>query len=285
MACMFFPAGCPAIHFPEYLNMKYLLNGIMTIVIGMSSSVAHDSWVETNVNFVRTKDVVYVMLKLGNHGNDHRDFKLAGKVDPAGSTLMVISASGRSYDLLPGLIDEGYTPKEGYLSARFVTGEPGLHMVVHTSDHVVSYAPKRSVKSAKTFFVSTPSLDNPPADNPGFDKALGHALELTPLQNPVTPMGPGQRISFRLDFRGKPLSDARVSFIPRGTTLSADFDAKYEKVTSSDGVATFEPTEGNVYLVVAHHEDPNAAGDGYTSTKYSATIALMVPEICPCCGE
>src|SRR6185436_2774462 len=43
---------------------------------------AHDTWVQTNTNVVRTGDAVHVDLMLGNHGNDHRDFKLASKLAP-----------------------------------------------------------------------------------------------------------------------------------------------------------------------------------------------------------
>ena len=265
--------------------MKNTLFAILILISAFRSVSAHDTWVEVNTNLIRTSDVIHVMLKLGNHGNDHRDFKLAGKLDTVGATLFVNTPTGKSYDLLPNLFDEGYAPKEGYWSTRFVTGEPGLHLISHSSDKVVSYAPKRSIKSAKAFFVVTPSLDNPPPDNPGFDKVLGHPLELTPLQNPVTPMGPGQQISFRLDFQGKPMPAARVSFIPRGVKLCEKFDPEYEQMTNAEGVVSFEPHDGNVFLVVAHHEDPKAAGEGYTSTKYSAAITLFVPEICPCCGQ
>lgn len=51
-----------------------------------------------------------------------------------------------------------------------------------------------------------------------------------------------------------------------------------------NGRASFTPTEGNYYLVVAHHKEPEA-GKGYDSTKYSATLTVLVPQICPCCGE
>ncbi len=265
--------------------MREFVSALTACLFCVVPASAHDTWVETNTNFVRTGDVVHVALKLGNHGNDHRDFKLAGKTELDGTTLTLISSSGRSYDLLPELTDEGYTPKEGYWSTRFVTGETGLHMITHSSDRVVSYAPKRSVKSAKAFFVVTPSLDSPPRDNPGYDRVFGHALELIPVHNPVTPMGPGQRISFRLEFHGKPMAGGRVSFVPRGVTLTEDFDETYETLTDATGVVSFEPTDGNVYLVVAHHEDSSAAGEGYESTKYSATIALFVPQICPCCGQ
>jgi uncharacterized GH25 family protein len=111
---------------------------------------AHDSWVQTNSNVVRVGDNVHIDLMLGNHGNDHRDFKLAGKVDLASSTLVVLAPDGKRYDLKPRLEDTGYAPREGYWTARFAGARPGLYLVAHTSDRVVSYAPVRSVKSAKT---------------------------------------------------------------------------------------------------------------------------------------
>jgi uncharacterized GH25 family protein len=157
--------------------------------------------------------------------------------------------------------------------------------VVQTSDAVVSYAPTRSIKTGKTFVVATKSLDKVPEDNPGFDRAIGKGLELVPQTNPVTPMGPGTPLKVRLLMDGKPMTNARVSFIPRGATLSEGFDERYERNTDAAGDAMFEPKEANYYLVVAHHESPDEKGEGYTSTKYSATLAVYVPAICPCCGE
>jgi hypothetical protein len=49
--------------------------------------------------------------------------------------------------------------------------------------------------------------------------------------------------------------------------------------------ASFTPKEGNYYLVVAHREEPKEAGKDYQSTKYSATLTVLVPQVCPCCGE
>ena len=80
-------------------------------------------------------------------------------------------------------------------------------------------------------------------------------------------------------------TSATVSFIPRGQTLKEGFDDRFERKTDETGTATFEPNDANYHLIVAHHADDKAAGEGYTSTKYSATISLFVPAICPCCGE
>jgi uncharacterized GH25 family protein len=98
-------------------------------------------------------------------------------------------------------------------------------------------------------------------------------------------MGPGTPIAVRLLHQGKPLADARVSFIPRGETLSESFDKLYERRTDDKGEASFIPTTGNYYLVVAHHDEPQESGPGYERTKYSATLTVFVPQICSCCAE
>ncbi len=260
--------------------------GLLMAIIclgGIVTASAHDTWVETNTNVVRGGDAIHVDLKLGNHGNDHRDFKLAGKPDIEASTLEIIAPDGKSFDLKSRLADNGYAPAEGFFSARFVPTAPGLYTVAHTSDKVVSYAPLRSIKSAKACFVVSPSLDNVSAENPGFERPLGHVLELVPTSNPVTPMGPGRKISVQVMYHGQPLPGARVSYIPRGSELREEFDDRYERTTDAEGRASFAPPEGNVYLVVVHHTDPTAAGEGYKGTKYSATLTVFVPQICPCC--
>lgn len=262
--------------------IRYCLPALLALA---TPALAHDTWVETNTNVIRTGDGVHIDLKLGNHGNDHRDFKLAGKPGLEDSTLHVLAPDGRSYDLKSRLVDTGYAPNEGYWTTKFVAVKPGLYIVVHTLDRVVNYAPTRSIKSAKTLFVVSPSLDRVSEQNPGFDKVLGHPLELVPVSNPVTPMGPGQPITVQVLYKGQPLPDATVSFIPRGHALKEGFDPDYERKTDADGQAGFTPTTGNVYLVVVHHQEPDESGENYENTKYSATLTVYVPEICPCCGE
>jgi uncharacterized GH25 family protein len=252
------------------------------------ASVAHDAWIQTNTNLIREGDLVHVDLMLGNHGNEHRDFKIAGKLGLEGSTLEVIDPDGKHYDLKGKLVDTGYTPQEGFWTTRFEPTKTGLYILSHQSDRIMNYAPERSIKGAKAFFVTTKSLDKPGMENPGFEKPIGHDLELVPLVNPVTPMGPGSPIRVRLLYKGKPLTNERVSFIPRGTTLKADVDEKYERMTDSKGEAAFEPTEANYYLIAAHKTEAKQGGTledkPYNFTKYSATLTIYVPRICPCCG-
>jgi uncharacterized GH25 family protein len=262
-----------------------LLLLVVAMAVIESPAGAHDTWVQTNTNVVRAGDLVFVDFFLGNHGNEHRDFKMAGKPDRTAARLEVSAPGGGRYDLTDRLVDNGYAPSEGYFSARFVPSEVGLYLVAHTMDKVVSYAPTRSVKSAKTYFLVSSSLDRVHTSEASLGAPLGHPLELMPKSNPVTPMGPGTPICVQVLYHGKPLADARVTFIPRGEALSEGFDDRYERKTDKEGLASFTPAEGNYYLVVVHHIDPKASGAGYESTKYSATMTVLVPQVCPCCQE
>ena len=244
----------------------------------------HDVWVQTNVNLVRTGDAIHIDLMLGNHGNEHRDFKLASKLaaDQIGA-FEVFDPNGKKYDLKMDLSDLGYAPKEGYYSARFVAAIPGLYTAAFTSDKVVNHGkPVRSVRSSKAYFGVSDSLDRIGKNFTGFDRALGHKIELVPECNPIVPMGPGQPIKVKLLFQGKPLSGVKVSFIPRGITLKDESDPDYERTTDGQGKASFTPKIGTYYLVAAHYPREET-GSGFESTLYSATLCIFVPEKCPCC--
>jgi len=220
---------------------------------------------------------------LGNHGNEHRDFKLASKVSAGDQNLIVYGPKNQQYDLTATMVDNGYTPQEGFWSAKFQPETPGIYMAASTFDKVMSYAPVRDIKSAKTLFVVSKSLDKVPEANPGFDRILGHPLELIPIVNPVTPFGAGSVLKVRVLYKGKPLSNSKVSFIPKGTELRGEFDASYEKKTDARGEAQLTLKEANSYLIATHFKDANAKGTGYESIGYSATLCIVVPGICPCC--
>lgn len=251
------------------------------LVVAAATAHAHDTWVQTNTNLIRTGDAVHLDLMLGNHGNEHRDYKLASKISLEGCTLAVHGPDGKSFDLKDRLADTGYAPNEGFWTARFVATKSGLYTVSHTVES--RHRTTRSIKSARTCFVASMKLDEVPPALPGFDKVFGHPLELVPQSNPVAPMGPGTPIQVKLLFQGKPLADTTVSFIPRGETLAEGFDPRYEVKTDVEGRAKFTPKTGNWYLIVAHRTEPEEKGDGYDRTTYSATLNVYVPEFCSCC--
>jgi len=127
--------------------------GVVLLVAALVafSARGHDTWVQTNTNLIRTGDVIHIDLMLVNHGNDHRDYKLASKIGLDGvKTVEVQGPDGFRYDIKPELVDLGLAPKEGFHSARFVPAKPGLYAAVQTSDkwstmesqYEVSKAPK-----------------------------------------------------------------------------------------------------------------------------------------------
>lgn len=251
-----------------------------------TATAAHDTWVETNTGLVRVGDRVEIDLKLGNHGNDHRDFKLAGKQSLEGMALDVVDPAGKRFDLKPALADLGYAPKEGYWSGSFVTSTPGHHTVVASSDRIVNHgAPQRSIRSAKTVWLGSKSLDKPTAASKAYQKPLGLPCELVLLSDPVLFAGPGNAIEVQLLKRGQPVVDVVVSFVPRGVELADGFDKTYERRTNEEGKVSFTPKEGNTYLIVSHILAKDEKGDGYDDTKYAATLTVRVPQICPCCDE
>lgn len=260
------------------------LAGLVCVGLLASSARAHDTWVQVSANLVRPDDVVHVDLLLGNHGNAHRDFKLAGKLASLeGVGVEVVGPDGRKTDLIPEMVDVGYAPKDGFWSGRFVPAAVGLHCVGHFRQGIRHGA--MGFKGGKTFFLVAESLDNPPAPPGPLPGPLGHPLEFVMKSHPVLGGGPGKPIAVQLLFKGQPLAGQVVSFIPRGATLAEGFDPEHERTTDAEGRCSFTPREGNLVLVVAHVVKPEERGEGFEKTAYAATLVVNVPQRCPCCDE
>lgn len=249
----------------------------------MGRALAHDIWIEANQSLLRVGEPVSLSLMLGNHGNHHRDFRLASKIQAGQQNLSVVDPSGKSIDLTTSLIDNGYEPKEGFWGATYQGDQAGIYQAISTFDQVMSYSPVRDIKCAKTYFALTPSLDNPKKVETGFQKPVGAPLELVPVSNPVFDLGVGTAFSVKLLYKGSPLKDSVVSFIPKGVTLTGEIDPKFEVKTDSKGIATLSLNQPGQWLIAAHVTDASASGEGYKSIGYSATIHLRVPNVCPCC--
>jgi uncharacterized GH25 family protein len=247
-------------------------------------AAAHDTWLEAAPRLVRPDDVVHVGLFLGNHGNEHRDFKIAGKVESLDEVrIEVIAPDGRKTDLASSMVDVGYAPKEGFWSGRFVPAAEGLHCVAHFRQGIRHGA--MGFKGGKTYVLASESLDAPAKPNGTIPGPLGHPLEFVLETHPVIGCGPGKPITVQVLFKGKPLADQVVSFIPRGATLAAGFDPEYERKTDAEGRCNYTPKEGNFVLVVTHLVKPEEKGEGFEKTNYAATLVLDVPERCACCEE
>jgi len=265
------------------MRLPIRLTTACCLALAAARGHAHDTWVQASAALVRPDDVVHVGLFLGNHGNDHRDFRIAGKLGTLdGVRLEVIGPDGRATDLVPDMVDLGYAPKEGFWSGRFVPATKGLHCIGHFRQGIRHGA--MGFKGGKTYFLASESLDAPPQPHGPLPQPLGHPLELVLESHPVLECGPGRKIAVQLLFKGKPLADQVVSFVPRSATLAAGFDATHERRTDAQGRCSYTPREGDVVLVVAHLEKPDEAGEGYDKTAYAATLVIDVPQRCPCCA-
>jgi hypothetical protein len=275
------PAPVPS---SPFRSLPFVLLAAVLAMAGAGGAAGHDTWVQVSARQVRPDDVVHVDLFLGNHGNEHRDFKVAGKLGSLdGVQVGVRGPDGRTTDLVPDMIDLGYAPKEGFWSARFVPATAGLHCVGHFRQGVRHGA--MGFKGGKTYFLVSESLDGPAAENTPLPPPLGHPLEIVLESHPIVGCGPGRPIAVRLLFKGRPLADHVVSFIPRGAQLADGFDPAYERRTDAEGRCDFTPKEGNLVLVVAHRKVPDEKGEGYDATSYAATLVLDVPQRCACCDE
>ncbi len=265
---------------------RWLSTVAVAAILASGLASAHDVWLQTNINLIRTGDAIHIDLMLGNHGNDHRDFKIAGKLSADQiDTFQVVDPDGKKYDMKPSMTDLGYAPKEGYSSARFVAAKAGLYVAAFTSDKIANHGkPVRGYRSAKTYFGVSDSLDRVGKNLSGFDRPLGHKIELVAEANPVAPMGPGTPIKVKLLFGGKALSGVKICFIPRGVNLKEDADPEYERTTDGNGNASFTPKMGSYYLIVAHYPSEEK-GEGYDSTLYTASLTVFVPEKCSCCVD
>ena len=247
---------------------------LLFTLLGLAAASAHDTWIQLNVAHAEARQPVYADLMLGNHGNNHRDFQLASKIPLTGSTLTLISPGGTITDLKPGLVDTSAEEKEGYWSARILPVTSGLHIVAHTYDAIVTYAPKRSIKGAKAFFLSGTRDGNETGSK--FTTPIGHALEIIPLEDP-TVLHSGDKLGARVLFKGQPLKDTVISCIPRGKELAGEFDGDHETKTNDKGEAILPLPEANIYLIVTHLKAPAETGESYSAgTEYSAALTVWV---------
>lgn len=246
---------------------------LATLVAGAG---AHDIWIETLQTVVKVGQPVRVALLVGNHGNKHRDFKLASKLSPTMRKLEIFEGAGAGKEITDLLQDQGLEAKEGYWSFQWKPTKPGSYMIATSFDQVMSFAPVRDIKSGKKFLrVAQTEKDSKKATT-GFDRVLGHGLELVPLTDPVLGAVEGSAFRVKLLYKGKPLTGNKVAFIPRGVVLEGDLDPRYEELTDEFGTVNLPLKEAGEVLIVSHVHDREAKGEGYQSIGYSATLHLWV---------
>ncbi len=107
-----------------------------------------------------------------------------------------------------------------------------------------------------------------------WQSAVGHELEIVPLSDPVK-VKPGQKLSVKVLFRGKPLAGAQVER-GDGKTMVAEKDIP-RFATDSEGVASIPVLKtGASLLVIDHKVTPSTTPDQADADLYNATLWFSI---------
>jgi uncharacterized GH25 family protein len=250
-----------------------------------SSAAAHDGWVEVSPVIVEKNQLATIALLHGNHSNEHKSYRLAGKWDGKSTTLMIVDPQGSQSALTEQLIDFGEDdektgPKgpKGYHFAPFTPREEGLYQALAHQTRTVQHGdgPKLvAIRTGKTAFVAfrNPSVDKTHSLK-GFDRAIGEAngLELIPINNPLA-IFTGATVTFELRHNGKPSANRIVTLVPR----IKSFAAGQEGTTDDNGKVTFTVGSMDSYLVRAKFEEEVPRADGqFDKNSYEGTYVFPV---------
>lgn len=113
-----------------------------------------------------------------------------------------------------------------------------------------------------------------------FTRAVGHALELVPVNDPTT-LHAGDTLVVRLVYHAKPLAGAQLhaGSAPRDLSSAADSNATHATpseltlVTTADGTARVPIAEGGLWNVRALH---GVAAPGGTGERWEVFFATLV---------
>ena len=265
--------------------MRYLV-GLLAIALMIAApAFAHDSWIEISPALIEKGQPVSVQMMLGNHSNQHRSFRIAGKWAPQYTKLSVIDPKGNESEITSQLVDLGedeekVPPKgiKGFYMAPFTPKEEGLHLVLAKEERILQHGdgPKfRSIKLAKNAFGAFSAPTVSAARNlKGFDRASGveQSLEIIPLTNPLGVYAGGS-ITLEIRHKGKPASGKVVSLLQRMEGAASVVDL----TTNDRGRVTFNVPKPDLYLTrVKLDEDGEKIEGQYEKSTYEATFVFPV---------
>src|SRR5207253_3189959 len=70
-------------------------------------AVGHDGWIEITPAIVEKGQIATISLIQGNHSNEHRSYRIAGKWDQKYTTLVIVDPKGKQRALTDRIIDLG----------------------------------------------------------------------------------------------------------------------------------------------------------------------------------
>ena len=249
------------------------------------SAMAHDGWVEISPTIVEKNQAATIALLQGNHSNEHKSYRIAGKWDSKYTTLVIVDPTGKQNTLTDRLIDLGEDaetigPKgpKGFHLASFVPKVDGLYQVLARQIRTVQQGegPKLlTIRLAKTAFAAFKVPTVSAAKNlKGFDRSIAgdDAVELIPVSNPLAVFSGGS-MTLELRQKGKPIS-AQVITLVRRIDGSASVQ---EQTTDEKGRVNFGVGPADSYLARVKFDEETPRPDGQKDkTSYESTYVFQV---------
>src|SRR5262245_41450859 len=245
----------------------------------------HDGWIEVSPALVEKGQLVTISLFQGNHSNEHRSYRLAGKWRPQDARLMVADPAGQIFDLTGAIVDFGEDeekigPKgpKGFHIAQLVAKEQGLYVALARQERIVEDASARlrTLRTARSWFGA---LLNPTFTNakelawPTPQPVLGDGLEIVPITHPLTVTAQSP-ITLEVHYNEAPPPDRTLTVIRKfgGPASAQDF------TTNGQGRVSFTVGPADLYLArIKVDEDglPTAQGKREKGS-YEATFVFQV---------
>jgi uncharacterized GH25 family protein len=258
---------------------------ILFVCLYPLSIFAHDGWVEISPTILEKNQPATIALIQGNHSNEHKSYRIAGKWDQKYTTLVVVDPKGKTNALTDRLIDfgedaEAIGPKgpKGFFLASFVPKDEGLYQAVARQARTLQQGdgPKIvTVRIAKTAFAAFKAPTVSAAKNlQGFDRMIAgdDAVEFIPVNNPLAVFSGGS-MTFELRKSGKPISGQMITLMRR-----IDGPASVqERATDEKGRVSFAVGPADSYLARMKIDEEISRPDGQKDkASYESTYVFQV---------
>ncbi len=262
-----------------------LLSLIAVTFINPAPLFAHDGWVEVAPAIVEKNQSAMISLIQGNHSNEHKSYRIAGKWDQKYTTLVVVDPKNKANMLTDRLIDfgedaEAIGPKgpKGFYFAPFVPKDDGFYQALARQARTLQQGdgPKIvTVRLAKTAFAAFKAPTVLAAkDLKGFDRMIAgdDAVELIPVNNPLAVFSGGS-MTLELRKSGKPISAQVITLVRR----IDGFASVLERTTDDKGRVNFPVGPADSYLARAKIDEETARPDGLKDkASYESTYVFQV---------
>jgi uncharacterized GH25 family protein len=254
---------------------------LVAVFVLPRSVLGHDGWIEPGPVMAEKGQPITIALMHGNHSNEHKSFRLAGKWDSQYTRLYVIDPSGKQTDLSSQLIDLGEDPEKtgpkgpkGFHLAAFLAKQAGLYFAVARQERTVTDEQNgsklRTIRTARSAFMalSVPTVKEAKRLKK-FNHWLGSEdnLEIVPLTNPVGLMTE-ESVALEVRFKGKPSPDRVLSIIRKmgGPASAQDF------TTDRQGRVRFVAGPADLYLARVKFDEATEL----EKASYEATYVFQV---------